>query len=89
MNHNRTEIFYCIEDFEAREDKTINGMSPGLAKIYPNWRDGNATNVGCMDCAYCSDCVDCIGCNNAHMCTRCTLAMNLTLMEDYNLNKYL
>ena len=54
----KTEIYENIEAFWAREDKTINGVSPAFAAANPKYAEERG-NEGCWNCSGCSRCSDC------------------------------
>ena len=58
-NTQKTQFFATYEDFQAREDKLVNGTDD------PNRVGEETTNVGCWNCVDCKECTDCKG------CTRC------------------
>ena len=67
----KTQIFENKEQFDAREDKSINGVSHEFAERHPNWAEMNETNLGCWNCTDCIDCNDCNDCHNCHACDNC------------------
>lgn len=71
-----TEIFKDYYAFEAREDKSVNGVSPLFAAIYDGFERDNLTNRGCWNCRVCRHCVDCIECG---FCDNCE-----GLVEEYD-----
>ena len=46
----KTKIYKSYEHFENRKDRTVNGVSPVFAKIYPDWGKMNNTNIGSWNC---------------------------------------
>lgn len=84
---NKTEVFESYEDFLAREDKSVNGVSTHATKIYPNYAEMNETNTGCWNCFNCTNCIDCISCDyctdctNCKSCWHCSGATNLDLFR--------
>lgn len=75
----RTEIFETKFDFEQRENKEINGVSPEFAKENKNWRSINENNEGCwncFNCCYCSNCSDCTYSNRLSFCDDCHYSYN-------------
>ena len=73
----RTEIFNSYAEFEKREDKTVNGVSPEFARDNPEFARDNSANTGCWNCYLCAGCTDCedgvgcIGCTDCRECTSC------------------
>ena len=78
----KTQIFENKEQFDAREDKSINGVSHEFAERHPNWAEMNESNTGCWDCWGCVDCVDCTNCNLCNDCINCSDCKNCTWCED-------
>ena len=78
----KTEIFSDYEEFFAREDKTINGVSPEFAEEHPDWKEVNSTNVGCWCCRDCKDCRWCIDCGDCVECTGCNRCKNCKGCKD-------
>jgi len=68
----KTQIFENKEQFDAREDKSINGVSKQFAKDNPNWEEMNETNQGCWDCLRCTNCTNCTHCTDCRYCKRST-----------------
>jgi hypothetical protein len=66
-----TEVFNSYEDFLAREDKTINGVSIEFSIKHPNYKDMNKTNIGCYNCNNCNNCNNCDNCYNCDYCYSC------------------
>lgn len=79
----KTQIFKDYSEFENREDKSLNGVTPKFASDNPGYEADNATNDGCFDCegctkcsgcmycSSCTDCADCMGCKNCKNCADC------------------
>ena len=67
-----TQIFETRLEFLRREDKTINGVSPGFAARHPNWNQDNESNKGCWNCSGCSGCFGCSDCSDCSRCSRCS-----------------
>ena len=69
---NKTQIFANYEEFLARIDKSINGVSQKFANENPNWDEQNSTNKGCWNCLNCKNCENCIECNSCENCIECS-----------------
>jgi len=85
-----TQIFKDYSEFRQREDKAINGVSPGFAEENENWEQGNISNEGCWCCSGCSDCADCSGCyrcSGCSDCSRCSRCSDCSDCADLN-NKH-
>lgn len=78
----KTEVFENYEEFENREDVTINGVSRKVFENIYAWenpvikglirmRKDNVTNIGCWNCVDCTNCVDCHNLDNCHNCSDC------------------
>jgi len=75
----KTRIYDSYADFEARADRTENGVSAAFAGADPDWdyAADNATNEGCWDCLGCRECTSCAACaastacHGCHTCTGC------------------
>ena len=65
-----TKIFKSYDDFKAREDKSINGVSQAFYDKYGYGYNDNCK--GCFNCTKSYDCKGCIGCNDCEDCTNCT-----------------
>lgn len=63
-----TQIFETKELFNAREDKSINGVSPRFAEIESDYIQDNLTNVGCWCCYKCTECTQCEWLEKAQDC---------------------
>jgi len=71
----KTQIFQTREEFYARENKGVNGVSPEFAESNPDFEKKNETNKGCYncsDCYECSGCVYCSGCSDCYECSDCS-----------------
>jgi len=71
-----TRIFESKEAFDAREDRTENGVSEGYARAFSGWawERGNEGCWNCVDCDECKDCdncADCVGCQDSVSCQKC------------------
>ena len=75
---NVTRIYNTKEDFDKRENKEENGVSPKFAKDNSNWETMNDTNKGCWDCNNCTECAECIECYDCHYCTKFNNANHCT-----------
>lgn len=68
----KTLVFKTFEEFKARKDKEVNGVSPEFAAMHPNFEADNEYNIGCWNCLdsiYCMDCtmlVSCTDCSSCH-----------------------
>lgn len=95
VEHVNVRVFKSYEDFLAREDKTLNGVSAEYAQTFNSLRSfhdsvikGNKTNVGCWNCThcrYCLDCVNCTLCKNSERldsCIKCSNSEDLTFASD-------
>lgn len=67
-----TKIYKDFEEFEAREDKFINGVSVEFAEKFPDYMEFNKTNAGCWECEECENCLDCSLCFECKYCKNCT-----------------
>ena len=65
----KTQVYRSLDEFLAREDKTVNGVSEAYSIQWPNFIEDNETNTGCWNC---NDCVGCVECNDCYDCTDCT-----------------
>lgn len=72
----KTQIFNSYQEFQEREDKTINGVSPEYAKRNPNYQEDNATNQGCYESSGCTGSIDCLQSWNLKDCTNCSTCSN-------------
>ena len=61
---NKTEIFKSYDDFLARNDWKVNGVSKEFSESKPDWEKDNASNISCWNCWTCSDCRDCNDCSD-------------------------
>lgn len=68
-----TQVFETYEDFLARKDKNINGVSPDFTG------ECDDSNVGCWNC---TDCTNCTNCTNCTDCTDCTDCKNCLACDD-------
>lgn len=66
-----TQIFISFEEFQEREDKTVNGVSSEFAEANPDWQKDNESNEGCWNCSNCYDCSDCYSCHRCSFCSGC------------------
>lgn len=66
-----TLIFESLEDFENREDKSVNGVSLKVAGSNPNFEEENSTNEGCWNSVNCRHCVECKECVDCSFCEEC------------------
>ena len=71
-----TQIFEDFKEFNKREDKSINGVSPEFAERFPNYKVDNETNSGCWECNHCDHCVNCDFCNDCKRCNYCRHCKN-------------
>lgn len=67
----KTVIFDTYQDFQKREDKETNGVSPEFARENPNYKKENESNKGCWNCEECEECEECEGCVVCKKCKRC------------------
>ena len=59
-----TLIFKSFEEFQQREDESVNGVSQVFADSHPKFEADNETNKGCMGCTYCMDRMGCMDCKD-------------------------
>lgn len=71
-----TVIFESYDEFCARSDKAVNGVSPDFALKNPDYKEQNKSNLGCWNCEKCKNCVECISCLNCHECNNCSKCRN-------------
>lgn len=83
-SHMKTQIFNSYQEFQEREDKTINGVSQNVALIIKDWESDNETNQGCWNCTRCTGCVDCYDCYDCHDCTDCTTCSHSSSCNNCN-----
>lgn len=69
---NKTQIFNSYQDFLARSDKALNGVSKQFAENNPNYEKQNESNYGCFDCSLCFRCFDCSDCSRCSLCSDCS-----------------
>lgn len=53
-----TLIFKSFEEFQQREDKSVNGVSQEFADNHTYFEADNETNKGCWNCTLCTLCTD-------------------------------
>ena len=68
----KTLIYKSREEFDAREDRSLNGVSEQFAKANRDYEAQNENNSGCYDCSGCSDCSRCYRCSYCSDCSRCS-----------------
>jgi hypothetical protein len=71
-----TQIFKNYEEFSARSDKSVNGVSEEFANLHPNWDEQNLTNKSCWNCRNCKNCENCIECISCENCIECSECAN-------------
>ncbi|MGL5914021.1 MAG: hypothetical protein ACRCZB_07630 [Bacteroidales bacterium] len=92
----RTEIFKDKAAFDARPDKSVNGVSHEFAHINPNYEKDNEFNEACWECYGCTGCKDteysidcvclyasvrCIACEFCEFCTECINCEDCSWLE--------
>lgn len=72
------EIFKDYQAFLERPDKSVNGISPEVAEVYPEFLENSFSllefgmNEGCWNCVYCKGCKNCVECNHCTACENCS-----------------
>ena len=71
---NKIQKFSSKNEFDKREDKTINGYLvgnnfPNLINCEGCWECNNCES--CVNCTYCSNCVNCTTCQFTHDSVDC------------------
>ena len=82
VNTMATRIFKDMIEFENREDKTVNGVSPDFAIMHLNYEDDNNTKTGCWNCESCDHCENC---SNSEHCRYSTGSKNCSYCDE-NIN---
>jgi hypothetical protein len=78
-NTMNTEIFKNYQEFIARPDSTVNGVSPEFAAAHPDSLEeyANESCWNCHDCHSCVDCHDCHDCTDCHYCHDCIKSVSI------------
>ncbi len=68
----KTQIFKDYDEFLAREDKAINGVTADFVRDhYIKNSEQDTNNVGCWNCVRCWNCVACVACVACVDCVDC------------------
>ncbi len=74
----KTQIFKDYDEFLAREDKSLNGVTAEFAKENHIDIDKDDGNVGCWNCV---GCVRCVGCVDSKDCEDCVGVVGDNMQE--------
>lgn len=66
----KTEIYENHAAFEAREDKSTNGVTAEFAAKHSSWSK-ERNNRACWCCLDCESCIACAHCVTCHRCIDC------------------